>query len=82
VQIANGVYSPNALSLVAGKPVELTFVGGKGVGCGDVIVLPDLNIKKTLDRSGKAVVRFTPTKAGTLKLTCGMGHYSGKIVVR
>ncbi|GAB4462507.1 MAG: hypothetical protein OHK0029_29490 [Armatimonadaceae bacterium] len=82
VRIDEGTYFPNNLRVQAGKPVEITFVAGKSVGCGDVVALPDLKIKKALDKSGKAVVRFTPKKSGTLRITCGMGHYSGTIVVR
>jgi hypothetical protein len=36
----------------AGKPVELTFVAGKSLGCGSEIVFKDLNIKQTLKTGG------------------------------
>ena len=78
----NGGYSPAALSVTVGKPVELTFVRKSTGGCDGEIVFPTLNIKRTLKPGEKTVVKFTPKKSGTLAYTCGMGMYRGSIVVK
>jgi YHS domain-containing protein len=81
VQVNGSGYSPKNLTVVAGKPVEVTFIGGKSLGCGDTLVFPELGIKKTLTPSGRTVVRFTPTKSGQIRFTCGMNMYRGQVTV-
>jgi YHS domain-containing protein/plastocyanin len=81
IQVDNGTYSPANLTVTAGKPVELTFVGGKAMGCGDTLVFPGLGIKKTLTPGAKTVVTFTPKQNGQLRFTCAMNMYQGQITV-
>ncbi len=81
IQVDEGGYSPANITVAAGKPVELTFVGGKSIGCGNTLVFPDLGIKKTLTPNGKTVVRFTPAKSGQMRFTCGMNMYRGQITI-
>lgn len=81
VTVADGAYSPATISVKAGKPVELTFVKGKDIGCGGTVVFPDLKISREL-KASKTVVAFTPKKAGTLAFTCSMGMYQGSVIVK
>lgn len=82
VTIDGGRYSPNVIEVQHGKPVELTFIGGKELGCGGTIVFKSLNQSKDVE-SGKSVTfTFTPNKAGEIPFTCGMGMYDGKVVVK
>lgn len=80
--VVDGEYQPSQVSVKAGKPVELTFVRKEKSGCGNVVQIPSLKLKRELQAGGKTTVRFTPAKAGTLPFTCGMGMYQGKIVIR
>lgn len=80
--VVDGEYQPAQVSVKAGQPVELTFVRKEKSGCGGVVQIPALKVKRTLQAGGKSTISFTPTKAGTLPFTCGMGMYQGKIVVR
>jgi plastocyanin domain-containing protein len=41
----------------AGKPVELTFLKGKNIGCGDTVVFPALKITKEL-KGPKTVIMY------------------------
>ena len=77
----DGTYSPSSLSVKAGKPVEITFVKGKNVGCGGTVVFSSLGITKEL-KADKTVVAFTPKKAGTIAFACPMGMYRGSIAVK
>lgn len=75
-------YEPATVTVKAGQPVELTFLRKEKSGCGEVVQLKDLGLKRTLKPGEKAVVTFTPKKAGTIAFTCGMSMYQGKVVVK
>ncbi|MBK7706850.1 MAG: cupredoxin domain-containing protein [Acidobacteria bacterium] len=59
--------------------MEFTRVDDKN--CGDELVFPKLNIKKTLPVGEPVLVEFTPTESGDLAFQCGMDMMRGKIVV-
>lgn len=82
VRVENAGYTPSSVAVKAGKPVELTFVLGKNPGCGQVVQLPALGVKRTLKAGEKSVVKFTPKKTGSLAFTCGMNMYKGQVVVK
>ena len=77
----DGTYSPSSLSVNAGKPVEITFIKGKNVGCGGTVVFSSLGITREL-KSAKTVVAFTPRKAGKIAFACPMGMYEGSVTVK
>lgn len=82
ITIDGGKYNPNVVSVEKGKPVKLTFAGGKELGCGGTVVFKSLNMSKDVE-SGKTVTfNFTPKEAGDITFTCGMGMYDGKVVVK
>lgn len=82
ITIDGGKYTPSVVSVEKGKPVELTFAGGKELGCGGTVVFKSLNMSKDVE-SGKTVTfNFTPQEAGDIPFTCGMGMYDGKVVVK
>jgi hypothetical protein len=78
----DGRYQPGKISVVAGKPVELTFVRREKVGCGGVVRFPGLRLQKQLEPGESAVVRFTPGRPGRYAFTCGMGMYRGEVTAR
>ncbi len=77
----DGTYSPALVTVKAGKPVEITFIKGKNVGCGGTVVFKSLGITKEL-KAEKTVVAFTPKKAGSIAFTCPMGMYEGSVTVK
>ncbi len=80
--IDGGKYTPNVITVERVKPVELMFKGGQQLGCGGTVVFKSLNQSKEVE-SGKSVTfAFTPSQAGDIPFTCGMGMYDGKIVVK
>ena len=80
--VVDGAYQPAQLSVQAGRPVALTFVRREKSGCGNVLQIPALKVRRELKAGGKTTVTFTPRKLGPLTFTCGMGMYQGKIVVQ
>lgn len=78
----DGGYTPTAIAVTAGKPVELTFVRKETSGCGNVIRFPGLNFERTLAAGERTVVTFTPKKSGATAFTCGMGMYRGQVVAK
>lgn len=81
ITIDKGMYMPATISVIKGKPVELTFKAGKQPGCGSTVVFKSLKISKEVG-SRPVVIKFTPKEAGTIAFTCGMGMYDGKILVK
>ena len=77
----DGGYRPSTISVKAGKPVELTFKLGANPGCGDVLVIKSLNVRREFQVGKSELVKFTPSKPGEIAFECGMGMLRGKIVV-
>jgi hypothetical protein len=75
-------YKDGAARVQAGKPVALTFKLTSNAGCGNTVVVPAANWRKTLEVGQSATVVYTPTKSGTLAFACGMGMMKGSVVVQ
>jgi plastocyanin domain-containing protein len=82
ITIADGKYTPTVVTVPRNKPSELTFKLGDNPGCGNVLVIEALKVKREIPAEKPYMVRFTPKKAGTIPFTCGMGMLRGKIVVK
>jgi len=80
--VINNGYTPGTIEVKLGKPVELTFVAGKEIGCGGTVMFPSLNLSKTVTASRSVEIKFTPKAAGTISFTCGMGMLQGKVIVK
>jgi sulfite exporter TauE/SafE/copper chaperone CopZ len=73
-------YNPDVIKIKAGVPVRWEIEGKQISGCTSQIVIPDLNIKKSLN-SGLNVIEFTAPNKGTLNFSCWMGMVRGKFIV-
>jgi len=74
-------FYPNTFRVKKGIPVELEIDAKLQLGgCMSVLLIPEYDVthRQTL---GKSVVRFTPTKEGTVPFTCGMGSKMGEFIV-
>ncbi|MBK8813223.1 MAG: cupredoxin domain-containing protein [Acidobacteria bacterium] len=74
-------YEPKSIKVKKGGPVKMEFTRVDDKNCGDELVFPKLNIKKTLPVGEPVLVEFTPTESGDLAFQCGMDMMRGKIVV-
>lgn len=78
----SGGYSPEVISIPAGKTTKLNFIRTDPTDCLEEVVLGDFKIKRHLPLNQKVTVEITPEKKGEYQYSCGMNMYHGKIVVR
>ncbi|WP_252226488.1 sulfite exporter TauE/SafE family protein [Clostridium sp. ZBS2] len=75
----NSGYTPNAFYVQRGIPVKWIITGSQINSCNNAIVVPSLNIQKTL-KSGENIIEFTPND-GDINFSCWMGMIRGVIKV-
>lgn len=80
IVVDNG-FSPAAVKVRAGKPVQLTF-DVKHRACATSVIFSGLKLNKPLVDGKKTVVTFTPKKAGTYAFACPMNMLKGSVVVK
>ena len=73
-------YEPSNLTIKAGVPVRWVVDGAGAQGCTSQLVIPDLNIVKSLSR-GQNIIEFTAPRPGNLAFSCSMGMVSGSFTV-
>ena len=81
INVRSGGYSSKTTQLKAGIPVRLTLASSNVQSCARSFLIPSLKISKILPQNGVSTIEFTPTSAGLLSYTCGMGMYTGKFEV-
>ena len=74
-------FSPASIEVEAGHKLNLVFNRADKNNCGSTVVLPKYKIRKALPVGKDVIVSITPTAAGNISFTCGMGMYKGSIVV-
>jgi len=75
----NNGYTPNAFYVQKGKPVKWIITGSQINSCNNAVVIPSLNIQKTL-KSGENIIEFTPGDKD-INFSCWMGMIRGVIKV-
>lgn len=75
-------YSPNFFVAEAGKPLRLWMESNGNYGCTRSFTIPSLGINTVLPETGRVPIDIPAQAAGTLNFTCGMGMYSGSIVIQ
>ncbi len=74
-------YTPNAVTVPAGRVVTFNLTTEKNSGCTSVFRIPKLGISKNLPTSGTSQITAQFPSAGRYTFTCGMGMYSGTVNV-
>jgi len=82
VLVTENGYEPATLTLRAGVAARLTFVRTTDKTCGTEVVLPSLNIRRTLPLNEPVVIEFTPRHSGEIGFVCGMDMLRGTMIVR
>ena len=80
--VTNKGFQPATVRLKAGQPVRLVITRRTARTCATEIVLKEHGINQPLPLNKPVEVRFTPTKAGTLRYACAMDMISGKLIVQ
>ncbi|MEK6899044.1 MAG: cupredoxin domain-containing protein [Nanoarchaeota archaeon] len=79
LSMKNGNYYPNAITVKANQPVEVTLDNSVG-GCFRSFTVRELGVRG-LSRSPSEKIRFTPTEEGTFTFACSMGMGYGQLNV-
>jgi len=81
IRVDKNGFSPASIEVEAGHKLNLVFSRADKNNCGNVVVFPKLKIRKNLPVGKDVIVSFTPTEAGNIAFTCGMGMMKGSLVV-
>ena len=81
VRVDKNGFSPASIEAEAGHKLNLVFNRADDKNCGSKVVLSNPKTSKALPVGKDVIVSITPTKAGTISFTCGMGMYKGSIRV-
>lgn len=77
----DGGYSPNTVRAKAGQPLRLVFDRQDDSSCSEEVVIPAFGIRTYLPTGQRTAIEVTPTEAGRIPFTCGMGMLKGTILV-
>ena len=81
VTLKDGYYSPNEITITAGMPAKLVFTG-EAKDCSGKPKIADLSQQVDFTKTGEATMDLGSVKAGTYKITCGMGSAGGDLIVQ
>jgi plastocyanin domain-containing protein len=73
--------APADVKLTKGEPVKIAFTRKTERTCMFDVVIPEAGVKKAVPINKTVELEFTPSKSGTLRITCGMGMQFGRLVV-
>jgi cobalt-zinc-cadmium efflux system membrane fusion protein len=82
VTVSEKGFEPARITSRAGAPVRLTFVRTTDATCATEVVVPSLNIKRALPLNQLVDIEFTTEKPGDIAFACGMGMFSGTLLVQ
>ena len=74
-------YVPSQIDLEAGIPATLRFERREDDPCTEMLVSELWPNAHRLVAHGETSIRFTPERIGRFAFTCGMGMYSGELIV-
>jgi sulfite exporter TauE/SafE len=74
-------YAPRYVRVQSGLPIRLRLVTNQNYSCSNSFVIPSLGVRRMLPNSGETLIDLPPQKAGNIAFSCGMGMYTGMIVV-
>jgi sulfite exporter TauE/SafE len=78
IDVENGGYSPNLVSLPANQSIELHLVTNNTHSCARAFVIPELNVMEMLPETGDVVVTIPAQESGKkMDFMCSMGMYTG-----
>jgi len=81
IKVTDAGYDPVEVPAKTGTEITLSFTRVTESTCGEEVVFPDFDIKKTLPYNETVEIKITPKQAGRLAFTCGMGMMKGAVVV-
>ncbi len=82
VQVTKDGFVPSQIEVAAGKPVTIVFRRTTDETCATEAVFPSLKRRVKLPLNKPVRVTLQPRSGQSIAFACGMGMYSGKVVVR
>ncbi|MEX0899606.1 MAG: cupredoxin domain-containing protein [Gammaproteobacteria bacterium] len=80
--VADGVYTPEQVTVAAGQPLRLRFLRRDPSACAAQVVFAELGVSADLRVGRQTLVSLPPLAPGRYGFTCQMGMYRGQVVVR
>jgi uncharacterized protein len=69
-------YQPSRFAVLQGVPVEWRIDARVASGCGHIIIVPRIGVRKFLSSDQPTVISFTPQAVGDIGFNCAMGMMS------
>lgn len=79
--VDGGGFHPNQLTLPVGVPATIVVTRTTDQTCAKEMVIPSLNLRKTLPLNQPVEFAVTPAAKGQINFACGMDMMSGVIDV-
>lgn len=79
--IVEGGYKPSVIRIKKGVKTTLTFIRRDPNSCLEEVIIPGFKIKKYLPIGTPVDVVVTGKETGEFGFRCGMGMFSGKIII-
>jgi plastocyanin len=80
VKVDASGYHPATINAPAGAKITLAFTRTTAAGCGQQLVLADLDIDRELPVDETVEIEVEVPASGELGFACGMNMYKGKVV--
>ena len=77
--LVSGGYHPDVIEAQAGRPIRLVFRREDDHACSDRVVFSRPRVDRYLAPRSVTVVDLPPAAGGSIRFTCGMGRYRGRI---
>ena len=82
ILVADGIYTPARIEVLAGKPVTLRFIRKDPSPCAEKVLFDDLGMSADLPLGEPVDVTVAPPQPGEYEFTCQMKMYRGTLVAR
>ena len=82
INVSGNGFEPSEVAVKKGQPVRLAFSRKDSNNCASEVVFSKLNMKKPLPAGKTTIIEVTPGESGELGFACGMGMFSGKLIVQ
>ncbi|MDD5198072.1 MAG: sulfite exporter TauE/SafE family protein [Candidatus Gracilibacteria bacterium] len=77
---SDGGYSPNVFHIKPNMKTRWIVNATNPYSCASQLTTPSIGVSKQLEQ-GENIIEFISPASGTIKFSCSMGMYSGKIII-
>jgi plastocyanin domain-containing protein len=81
VTVADGVYQPAHIKVLAEQPVQMAFLRKDASPCAESVIFPDLDLSYELPVNQPVMINLPPLKPGQYEFHCQMKMYRGQLRV-